>query len=139
MARRPTGRAFCATVALLLMLPCADCLAQSAQTATSPYRDEWKPVPKTLSELLDTDYEIVSILAPSPQTRWYFLRKPGSFVKCTEQAILREPPSLPANMPPPPGGAAPPEHPERKTGAPPKAASAIDCAELSRVAMRRTP
>ena len=102
MDSRPTGRALRATLALILMLPCADCLAQSAQTATSAYRDEWKPIPKTLSELLDTDYEIVSILAPSPQTRWYFLHKLGSFVKCTEQATLHEPPSLPANLPPPP-------------------------------------
>ena len=139
MDSRPTGRALRATLALLLMLPCADCLAQSAQTATSAYRDEWKPIPKTLSELLDTDYEIVSILAPSPQTRWYFLHKPGSFVKCTEQATLHEPPSLPANLPPPPGGAAQPEHLERKMGAPSRAASAIDCAELSRGAARRPP
>lgn len=139
MSRRPSSRTLVAAVVLLMtMAPCADGLAQSAQTLTSPYRDEWKPIPKTLSELLDADYDIVSILAPSPQTRAYFLRKPGSFVKCTEQAALREPPPLPTNLPPAPG-AAPPEHPERKIVAPPKAASAIDCAELSRTAARRTP
>ena len=133
--RRSLGAAI---VVLTGLVPCADGLAQSAQTAASPYRDEWKPIPKTLSELLDADYDIVSILAPSPQTRWYFLRKPGSFIKCTEQAALREPPPLPANLPPAPG-AAQPEHPERKIVAPPKGTSAIDCAELSRAAGRRTP
>lgn len=139
MSSRGTRRALGAALVLLMgMAPCADGLAQSAQTATSPYRDEWKPIPKTLSELLDADYDIVSILAPSPQTRWYFLRKPGSFVKCTEQATLREPPPMPANLPPAPG-ATPPEHPERKITTAPKVASAIECAELSRTAARRTP
>ena len=138
MDSRPTGRALCATDALLLMVPCADCLAQSAQTTTSLYRDEWKPIPRTLSELLDADYDIISILAPSPQTRWYFLHKPGSLVKCTEQATLREPPPLPANLPPVPG-AMQSEQPERKAVAAPKAASAIDCSELSRTAARRSP
>lgn len=139
MSSQRTRRALGAAIVLLMgVAPCADGLAQSAQGATSPYRDEWKPIPRTLSELLDADYDIVSILAPSPQTRWYFLRKPGSFVKCTEQAALREPPPLPANLPPAPG-AAQPEHPERKIAASPKAASTIECAELSRTPPRRTP
>lgn len=126
-----------AAAGVILTMVAADGLAQSAATANPAWRDEWKPVPQTLSELLESDYDLVSILAPSPQVRWYFLRKPGSFVKCTEQAMLRELPARPANVPPPPGAPAP--QAEGKPPPQPKTGSAIECAELTRTANRRNP
>lgn len=123
-----------AAIIVMLTTVATDGVAQSAATTSPAWRDEWKPLARTLSELLESDYEIVSILAPSPQVRWYFLRKPGSFVKCTEQAMLRDLPPLPANVPPPPGATV--SQPERPS-APPKAGSTIECAELTRTAARR--
>lgn len=131
------GSALGAAVGVMLTIVAVDGLAQSAATTSPAWRDEWKPMPRTLSELLEADYDLVSILSPSPQVRWYFLRKPGSFVKCTEQAMLRELPPLPANVPPPPGAPAP--QAETRSSPAPKTGSAIDCAELIRTANRRNP
>lgn len=110
--------------------------AHSASTQSSKLRDEWTPIPRTLSELLDSDYDIVAIVAASPQTRHYFLRKPGSFVRCSESASLREAPPPP--VPPLSGTAATPtpgpglpELPNRMVP-PQKTTSQIDCSELTR-------
>ena len=47
-------------------------------------------------EFVEDGYELVSVVAPSNQTRFYFLRKPGKVVKCREEAGLDGPlPTIP--------------------------------------------
>ncbi|MFO1129686.1 MAG: hypothetical protein U1E66_14770 [Rhodospirillales bacterium] len=100
---------------------------------------EWRPMDRSILDLLAAGYDLVSVIAPSPQTRLYFLRASGTIVKCTEQAV----PSAPPPMPPPPPGvanapAAPPPQPQptvRKGSG--KPASNFECNELVRNSSRR--
>jgi hypothetical protein len=98
---------------------------------------EWQTTNRSLLDFVVDGYDLVSVVSPSPQTRLYFLTKPGKIVKCREESAPSSPPPLP---PPPPvpgqAGAFPTGRvptfmpsPEDSTSA----TSEFECAELSRV------
>lgn len=57
--------------------------------------DEWQPTDKSMVDLLQEGYQVVTVMSPSPQLRVYFLSDRGVLVKCSEEARL-------VGSPPPP-------------------------------------
>jgi hypothetical protein len=66
-----------------------------AQTSNAP-KEHWQAVDKSMTDLLLEGYRPVSVIAPSPQRRIYFLSSGAFLAKCSEDATLTRPP------PPPP-------------------------------------
>jgi hypothetical protein len=48
-----------------------------------------------MTDLLQDGFQLVSVVAPNPQLRIFFLGKSGAIAKCSEEAKLTEPPSAP--------------------------------------------
>ena len=81
------------TLALGALVAFAEPSAAEKGVTTS---DQWQQTDKSMAELVEDGYELVSVVAPSNQTRTYFFRKPRKLVKCTEQTTLDGPlPPLP--------------------------------------------
>jgi hypothetical protein len=60
--------------------------------------DQWRATDRSMAELVDDGYELVSVVAPSGQSNTYFLRKPGKVTRCREETKLDGP--LPSSLPP---------------------------------------
>jgi hypothetical protein len=75
----------------LLSLGLGGVCAAHAQ-ARKPSTDRWEPISMSMSDLLQDGYRLVSVVAPSPQLRIFFLSKEGMVAKCSEEP----------NQPPPP-------------------------------------
>ncbi|MFO1152819.1 MAG: hypothetical protein U1E42_04000 [Rhodospirillales bacterium] len=123
---------------LLVALMIGATSARAADPTAVPSADvEWRRTDRTMLDLLAAGYELVSVVAASPQTRLYFLRTPGTIVKCAEQAV---PPAPPAPPPQPQSGATPgappamPPEPSRKAM---KMTASFECSELVRASSRR--
>jgi hypothetical protein len=90
--------------------------------------DQWRSTDRSMAELVDEGYELVSVVAPSNRARIYFLRKPGKVAQCREEAAPPPSSSL-ASAPTGPKGqpsamAAPEDFPKVRIN--------IECAELVR-------
>ena len=90
--------------------------------------DQWQTTDRSMVDLVEDGYELVSVIASSSQARTYYLRKPGKIARCREEAALE---SLPP--PPPPSTTAG----QLQTmfgpgGFVPKARMDVQCAELAR-------
>jgi len=48
-----------------------------------------------MTGLLSEGYRLVSVVAPSPQIRVFFLSKGASVEKCSEEQVLKNPPPAP--------------------------------------------
>jgi hypothetical protein len=70
-----------------------------AQTRSLP-GDYWQAVDKSMTDLLQEGYRLVSVLAPSSQLRIYFLSSGVLLAKCTEEARLTRLPLPPPQLPP---------------------------------------
>jgi hypothetical protein len=70
-----------------------------AQTRNAP-EDHWQAVDKSMTDLLQEGYRLVSVVGPSAQLRIYFLSNGGLLAKCTEEARLARLPPPPPPMPP---------------------------------------
>jgi hypothetical protein len=69
-----------------------------AQTSNAP-KEHWQAIDKSMTDLLLEGYRPVSVIAPSPQRRIYFLSSGAFLAKCSEEATLTPPP--PTQMMPP--------------------------------------
>ena len=89
--------------------------------------DQWRTTDRSMLDLVDEGYELVSVIVTSSQVRVYFLSKPGKIAKCQENTTLR----LPSEAPPPPPtrGQMPAFLPDNFV---PETRMAIECTELSR-------
>ena len=89
--------------------------------------DQWRTTDRSMLDLVDEGYELVSVIVTSSQVRVYFLSKPGKIAKCQENTTL----SLPSEAPPPPPtvGQMPAFLPNNFV---PETRMAIECKELSR-------
>lgn len=99
----------------------------AAETDTT-VGDQWRQIDKTMSELVEEGYELVSVVAQSSQTRTYFLRKPGKVAKCTEATALESPPPPPVPDTLTKGQS----YGAMNSGEPPKTRVDTQCAELVR-------
>jgi len=101
--------------------------------AASATVEEWQTTDRSMLDLIEDGYDLVSVISPSSQTRVYFLSKPGKIVKCREDATPNSPPPppIPPPVPPPPGqgGTFIPRPDSIVTSVP----TEFECAELSRV------
>src|SRR5438477_1645359 len=83
------------SVVVMSAVVCALTSPVAAET-NAPATEQWQSTDKSMAEFVEDGYELVSVLAPSSQTRTYFLRKPRKLVKCREEAALDGPlPALP--------------------------------------------
>ncbi|HEV2552104.1 MAG TPA: hypothetical protein VGU20_32650 [Stellaceae bacterium] len=58
--------------------------------------EQWRATDRSMAELVDDGYELVSVVAASGQSHTYFLRKPGKVARCREQTTVDgPPPSIP--------------------------------------------
>jgi hypothetical protein len=64
-----------------------------AQSRSGP-PEHWQPVDRSMTDLLLEGYRPVSVIAPNPQRRIYFLNSGSFLAKCTEEAT-------PTQLPPP--------------------------------------
>jgi hypothetical protein len=78
-----------------------------AQSRNAP-EDHWLPVDKSMTDLLQEGYRLISVVGPSPQVRIYFLSNGGLVAKCTEEAALARPPPPPRTPQLPPSTQLPP-------------------------------
>jgi hypothetical protein len=74
--------AFAATVALAL--PVA---AETESVAV----EQWRTTDRSMAELVEDGYELVSVVAAAGQSQTYFLRKPGKVARCREETKLDGP------------------------------------------------
>ena len=131
---------------LMLAAGAALALCSQGRSQTAPIAPptaataEWQTTNRSLLDFVVDGYDLVSVVSPSPQTRLYFLTKPGKIVKCREEAAPNSPPPIPP-PPPVPGqtGAFPPGRvptfipsPEDST-----VTSEFECTELSRGASKQ--
>jgi len=59
--------------------------------------EQWQATDRSMAELVENGYELVSVVAPSGQSNIYFLRKPGKLARCREQTTLDGPlPPIPS-------------------------------------------
>jgi len=98
-----------------------------AAESRAPTDEQWRPTDRSMAELVEDGYELVSVIAPSNQTRTYFLRKTGKVAKCREEASLDGP--LPAVPPLPSKGQA---YAMLESSDVPKMRTDIECAVLMR-------
>jgi hypothetical protein len=84
--------AFGATVALALPVAAETDSAAVEHAAV----EQWRATDRSMAELVEDGYELISVVAPAGQSQTYFLRKPGKLARCREQATLDGPlPSIP--------------------------------------------
>jgi len=57
--------------------------------------DHWQATKKSMTELLSEGYRLVSVVAPNAQLRVFILSKGASVAKCSEEAVLKNPPPAP--------------------------------------------
>ena len=57
--------------------------------------DHWQATNKSMADLLSEGYRLVSVVAPNAQLRVFFLSKQGAVAKCSEEAVLKNPPPAP--------------------------------------------
>lgn len=93
--------------------------------------EEWQATDRSMLDLIEDGYEVVSIISPSSQTRTYFLTKPGKIAKCQEDATSSRPPPIPP--PPPNPGQAGMFMPPPPDSSITSIQTEFECAELSRV------
>jgi hypothetical protein len=89
--------------------------------------DQWRTTDRSMLDLVDEGYELVSVIVTSSQVRVYFLSKPGKIAKCQENTTLSLPSEAP--QPPPTRGQMPAFLPNNFV---PETRMAIECTELSR-------
>lgn len=59
--------------------------------------EQWSATDRSMAELVEDGYELVSVVASPGQSHTYFLRKPGKLARCREQTTLDGPlPPLPS-------------------------------------------
>ena len=88
-------RAGALSLALAVAASLALVLPVAAET-DSAAAEQWRPTDRSMAELVDDGYELVSVVAPSGQSQTYFLRKPGKVARCREAVTLDGPlPSIP--------------------------------------------
>jgi hypothetical protein len=84
--------AFGATVALALPVAAETDSAAVEHAAV----EQWRATDRSMAELVDNGYELVSVVASSGQSNTYFLRKPGKLARCREATTVDGPlPSIP--------------------------------------------
>jgi hypothetical protein len=85
--------------ALCLALAAAASVALASPVAAetdSAAVEQWRVTDRSMAELVDDGYELVSVVASSGQAHTYFLRKPGKVARCREQTTVDGPlPSIP--------------------------------------------
>jgi hypothetical protein len=93
---------------------------------TSTAGEQWQTTDRSMLDLVEDGYELVSVVGASAQTRLYFLSKPGKVVKCREESVLSAAPPVP---PLPVRGQAPAFVPDMTI---PETRIETECAELTR-------
>ena len=118
-------------IALPVLFVTAHCLAdQTTGPASQGTTVGWRPTDRSIVDLLAAGYDLVTVVAASPQTRLYFLHAPGSIVRCSEQAgPLAAPPMPPSLSPGAPIPMMPPAPPDPKSL---KMGITFECSELAR-------
>jgi hypothetical protein len=79
-----------------------------AQTASPPAQANvgvWRGTDLSLLDFITDGYDLVSVISTTADIRVYFLTKPGSIVKCVEEATPHGPPPFLAPAPVAPGQA----------------------------------
>ena len=99
--------------------------AYAAENGKAP-GDHWQATNQPMTELLSEGYRLVSVVAPSAQLRVFFLSKGASVAKCSEEAVLKNPPPVP----PRPGDKAAPNFDPR--GFVPDLETKIECSRLTK-------
>ena len=87
--------------------------------------DHWQATSKSMTDLLSEGYRLVSVVAPNAQLRVFFLSKQGAVAKCSEEAVLKNPPPAP-----PPGDKAAPSFDPRAFV--PDLETKIECSRLAK-------
>lgn len=67
--------------------------AHAAETGNAG--DRWEATKKSMTGLLSEGYRLVSVVAPNPQLRVFFLSKGASVAKCSEEQVLKNSPPVP--------------------------------------------
>jgi hypothetical protein len=62
--------------------------------------DRWQVTEQSMTDLLQQGFRLVSVVAPSPQLRIFFLSNGGILAKCSEEQTLAKPPPVPLNFNP---------------------------------------
>jgi hypothetical protein len=89
---RSLALAFAATVVLALPVAAETDSAAVEHAAV----EQWRATDRSMAELIEDGYELVSVVAAAGQSQTYFLRKPGKLARCREQTTLDGPlPSIP--------------------------------------------
>jgi hypothetical protein len=89
-----------ATIAWLTLLGLAiGSISEACAQARQAPEDRWEAIGKPMTDLLQEGYRLVSVVAPSPQLRIFFLSKDGMVAKCTEEATQPPPPPPPVAGP----------------------------------------
>jgi hypothetical protein len=57
--------------------------------------DQWQATSQSMTDLLGEGYRLVSVAAPTPQLRVFFLSNAASVAKCSEEQVLKNPPPAP--------------------------------------------
>src|SRR6516162_11932360 len=60
--------------------------------------DQWRTTDRSMLDLVEEGYELVSVIVTQSRARVYFLGKPGKMAKCQEDTTV----SWPSDAPPPP-------------------------------------
>jgi hypothetical protein len=94
-------------------------------TANVP-KYQWKATDRSMLDLVEEGYSLVSVMAVTPGSHTYFLSKPGMIAKCEEQSTIISPPPPPI---PSQRGQAPTFVPDDFV---PETEVDIECAELAR-------
>ena len=81
--------ALCLALAFSASLSPASSLAAEPDGAAG---EQWQATERSMAELVDDGYELVSVVASSGQSQIYFLRKPGKVARCREETALDGPP-----------------------------------------------
>jgi hypothetical protein len=63
--------------------------------AQSRAADQWQATSQSMTDLLGEGYRLVSVAAPSPQLRVFFLSNGAGVAKCSEEQVLKNPPPTP--------------------------------------------
>jgi hypothetical protein len=105
-----------------------------AQIRNAP-SDHWQAADKSMTDLLLEGYRLVSVIAPNPQLRIYFLASGNLLAKCSEEAALaRLPPPPPPSPQQPPATQLPPFAPGAPSSdireAMPEIEAGITCSRL---------
>jgi len=77
-------------VALTVAASVALALPVAAET-DSAAAEQWRATDRSMAELVDDGYELVSVVAASGQSHAYFLRKPGKVARCREATTVDGP------------------------------------------------